>query len=388
MASVRKRIWVYKGVERSAWVATYTDQRGKRVQKTFKQKKPALKYRTQVETEIEKGIHTADSASVSVRKAGEHWLGVCERRLLVGDQMAKTTILNYRFFFKKYIIPFWGETKLSQLTAKGVQKWVNNLVYDETNPKKPPTVDRAIACLSLILTEAQREHWVGHNVIKDVAPRRRRVERGQNIVPSKKDIKTILNESSGRTNIMIHMAAFTGMRISEICGLTWDNVDLQNGVIHISQKANRWGEIGPPKSKSGYRDIPIATNLSQMLKEWYLGCPKGEKNPDGLVFPSRRGRSYAPNGWVADFWRPLMRKIGLVTPDGRPGRNGSRVKFKFHDLRHFAASLLIEQGLPSKQIQRIMGHATIAMTFDTYGHLFDEGDSHSVVDAMERDILA
>lgn len=387
MASVRKRTWVYKGVERSAWVVTCTDRRGKRPQKTFKTKKAADAYKKQVEAEIDRGIYTADSASVTVRVAGEHWLEVCERRHRVGDRMMKTTIINYRLFFERYILPYLGEKKLSQLTVPVVQEWVDSLVYHKTKPRKPPSVNRAIVCLGLILTEAQRERWIGCNVVKEVPPRRPRAQKDQKPIPSKKDVKTILNESSGRIHMIIHMAVFTGMRISEILGLTWEHVDFQTGTIHVFQRADKWGKIDMPKSRAGNRYIAIAPGLKVMLKEWYLGCPKGEKNPQGFVFPTKLGVAEGPNNFAWNRWRPFMNEVGLAAAHAGGARRGGQPNFRFHDLRHVAASLLIEQGLPAKQIQRIMGHATIAMTFDTYGHLFDEGDSRSAIDAIEQDIL-
>jgi integrase len=101
---------------------------------------------------------------------------------------------------------------------------------------------------------------------------------------------------------------------------------------------------------------PVVVNA---LREWRLACPPGE-----LVFPTGRGRPRAINTIHTHGLVPLQRAAGIIFSEG------SKPKYGMHALRHAAASLFIEQGFSPKRVQALMGHSTIQMTFDVYGHLF------------------
>jgi integrase len=164
-------------------------------------------------------------------------------------------------------------------------------------------------------------------------------------------------------------AVFTGMRSSELRGLSWDDVDFEKEVIHVHQRADNWGVMGRPKSAAGEREIPMAPIVVNALKEWRLACPKvkpaggaGEGRL-GLVFPNGQGRvenhaNIANRGFYA-----LQIATGIVDSRGRP-------KYGLHALRHFFASWAIEREFSPKRVQALLGHSSIQMTFDVYGHLF------------------
>jgi integrase len=161
---------------------------------------------------------------------------------------------------------------------------------------------------------------------------------------------------------------FTGLRASELRGLTWDDVDLDRAELAVRQRADRWGSIGSPKSDAGRRSIPMAPVVVNALREWRLACPKGEA---GLVFPTSQGRPRQINTIHTHGLVPLQRAAEIST-------SGSKPKYGMHALRHAAASLFIEQGFSPKRVQALMGHSTIQMTFDTYGHLFPAPEDDQV----------
>jgi integrase len=154
-------------------------------------------------------------------------------------------------------------------------------------------------------------------------------------------------------------AIFTGLRASELRGLRWEDVDLDHAVLTVRQRADRWGSIGSPKSDAGKRDVPLAPMVVNALREWRLACPKGAE----LVFPNTRGKVDS---------LPNMHRRGLGTLQVTAGltEDSMHPKYGLHALRHAAASLFIEQGFTPKRVQAPMGHSTIQVTFDTYGHLF------------------
>lgn len=104
--------------------------------------------------------------------------------------------------------------------------------------------------------------------------------------PSRAELKARIENSTGRWRPFIVTAIFTGMRASELRGLAGANVDLKEGLIHVRQRADAWRRIGPPKSKAGARDIPLAPIVVNALRLWQADCPRGEL---GLVFPNTRG---------------------------------------------------------------------------------------------------
>ena len=179
-----------------------------------------------------------------------------------------------------------------------------------------------------------------------------------------------------------HLAIFTGMRMGEIAALSWGQVDFEHALIRVTQARNSYGEIKKPKTRSGIREIPVPGSVLNELRAWRLASRHAhfaKRNRDDLLFHAGRGISGSavkplsgPTFHGTD-WKPLLRSIGLI--------RGDKPTITFHSLRHVAASLFIEQGLPPKRIQQIMGHASITMTFDTYGHLFpDDGAARRASD--------
>ena len=190
--------------------------------------------------------------------------------------------------------------------------------------------------------------------------------------PTKGELKAMIDHAPDRWRPLIITAVFTGMRISELRGLPWSNVDLSKCVIYVRQRADAWCKIAAPKSKAGARDIPLAPLVVHTLKAWRLRCPKGELD---LVFPNRCGRPLTVPNLRKHVLSPLQAKAG-ISPAFRP-------KYGWHSLRHTAASLFIEHlDWSPKRLQVVMGHASIQMTFDRYGHLFE--DSTADAAAMSK----
>jgi integrase len=214
---------------------------------------------------------------------------------------------------------------------------------------------------------------VSRNVVRDVPHRRHgaaaarhkvQLEVGVDI-PSKDEIRLMLATVQGRWRPLNITAIFSGLRASELRGLRWDpDVDLDKAILHVRQRADRFGSIGSPKSAAGRRSVPLAPIVVNTLREWKLACPRG---PLGLVFPNSVGKVESLSTIHYRCLGPLQRSLRLTA-------TGKGPKYGLHSLRHFAASMFIEQGLSPKHIQAMMGHSSITMTFDTYGHLFPSPD--------------
>ena len=179
-------------------------------------------------------------------------------------------------------------------------------------------------------------------------------------------------------------AIFTGLRASELRGLRWDDVDLKRGELHVRQRADRYNKIGRPKSEAGERTVPLPPMVVDALREHRLACPKGELD---LVFPNSRGGIEHRNQIVEHGFHPAQIAAGVVDGDGEAKYTG------LHSLRHFYASWCINRRvdggleLPLKVVQARLGHASIQMTADIYGHLFPRGDDGAELAAAEKAFL-
>jgi integrase len=401
--SVRKRTWkTAKGEAKTAWAVDYVDQGGKRRLKTFERKKDADDFHSTAKVEVKAGIHTADSASITVAEAGEQWLAAC-----VNAGLERTTIDAYRSHVHLHINPFLGSRKLSQLTVPAISDFETKLrTGTETEkPRSPAMVKRVRSDLGALLSHAQETGLVARNVVREMRSSRRRGKERQAErrakpklrigvdIPTPQEIKAIVTAPHGWWRPLLLTAIFTGLRASELRGLRWANVDLAKRELHVRERADEYKQLGRPKSGSGERTVPLTPIVVSVLREWKLKCPKGEL---GIVFPTKKGGIAGLQSLVRSGFVPTQIAAGVtVDVPGAHGEVVKRAKYPgMHALRHFYASWCINRKadggleLPPKVVQERLGHSTIAMTLDVYGHLFPRHDDSEELAAAERALLA
>jgi integrase len=378
--SVRKRTWTTsKGESKEAWIVDYTDQDGARHIETFDRKKDADERRATIKVDVRHGVHTAPNKSITVAQAADDWIAYVE---LEGRE--RSTLAQYRQHANRHIKPRIGREKLANLTTPRINAFRDDLLANMSRPM----AKKVLTSLKSLLRDAQRRGNVAQNVAADVsisADKRgkRKLKVGIDI-PTPAEIKRILNAVSGRLRPLLVTAIFTGLRASELRGLRWDDVDLKRSELHVRQRADRYNAIGKPKSESGERTIPLGPFVLNTLREWKLACPKGDL---GLVFPTSSGRPEHHSNIVRAL-KPVVIAAGLKNKVGNAKYTG------LHALRHFYASWCINRRsdggleLPVKTVQERLGHASIVMTMDTYGHLFPRGDDGTELAAAESALLA
>jgi integrase len=302
-----------------------------------------------------------DNLPISVEEVGENWLAACRRRGL-----ERASLLQYEQHLKYHINPLIGPLYLLDLTTPIVQKFADKLVQS----RGPAMAKKALASLKSLLTEAQRLGYVRDNVATPVSVHRsnRLTKRIQ--IPTAEEVRATISAAEKAWRPLLATAALSGLRASELRGLGWSHVDFAQKIIRVRRRADRWNKIGPPKSKSGLRDIPFGGNISLILQRHAETCPRGDLD---LVFPNGRGRVQP----LSNIWRrglaPAQKVAGIVDDQGQ-------AKFSLHAFRHFAASLFIaSRKFSPKEIQVVIGHASIVETFDVYGHLFAKRDDISEV---------
>jgi integrase len=349
MASIRKRTWTSGGETKTAWICDYADQHGKRRLKTFKTRKAADTWSVQALHEVSRGVHLPETTAPTLGQAAERWLASAAARGL-----ERTTLDGYRQHVG-HIAPRLGSVKLSRITEQQVEAFRDHLLA---------VMSRAMAAkvmvsLRSILRQARRPIDVRLN--RQPGRHRPKLEVGRDI-PTPEQVRAILAAARPPARAILALAALAGLRASEIRGLRWNDLDLKAGEVTIRQRADRWGVVGSPKSAEGRRTVPFGPELMVILKEHKLASAPGAE----LVFPNRMGKPYL----LANLRRNVLRGI------------------KLHNLRHFYASWQLGLGVPLTTVQRRLGHSTIMLTADIYGHLLPSTpDERAALAAAERALL-
>jgi integrase len=392
MAKVIKRTWTTaKGEQRESWIVRYY-QSGKQHIKTFARKKDAEAYMHEVGVGIRNRTHVAPSQSITVAEAADRWIAASE-----AAGLEPTTIAFYRSHVEMHIRPMIGNMRLADLSPATIGEFQSML----TNAGRSPVlIGKVMVSLGSILAEAMADGLTARNVVRErsrskgrrkhVAKRLKpRPEIGRDI-PSTAEVRAIIAaakpEHAGKPlpwRMLFTLAAFTGMRSSELRGLFWEDVDLKESVIHVRRRADKNGQIGTrTKSDAGKRRVSIGPGVTNALREWKLKSGGRE-----LVFPSVSGGVLSLSSVIRLGLVPAVLRAGLKAADGTAKYTG------MHALRHFHASWCINPvsrgglGLTAKETQERLGHASITITMDTYGHLFPGSDDGGAMAAAEAALL-
>ena len=356
----------------SPWVCEYNDEKGKRHRYTPKTglKKDADAFRKKMEAELERGVHVAHSATVTLSEASKLWIAECEKRKGFGE-LSIQTFITYRGSANR-VVELIGAMKLPSVTQEVAQRTIDDLATRYA----PRTVLAGLMALFHILDAAVAAKYLKINPLNYRRLRLPRKERAAKI-PTREEIEHILFVSGQRKrneqertrcvrHAMFCLALFSTLRRGEVCGLRWSDVDLAKGVIRINQSRSAYETKGP-KTKAGIRATPLPPIVLSALNA--IPGPRGE-----YVF-TRRGGNLPNPGNLHLHWYYLAAKAGLS--ERRPGERFGHAKprYRFHDLRHAAASLLIAEGANPLHVQRAMGHASVTTTLSIYGHLFDSDDT-------------
>lgn len=344
-----------KGDSKSAWQVDYRDNFGNRRSKQFARKRDAEAWLTNTAWQVSQGTHTPDSQSIRVKEATKLWIGKAE-----SDELEVSTLHQYRGLAKNHILPFLGDQKLSRLTRPMVEAYRDTLLETRSRAMS----GKAVKALSSILSEAARRGLVAQNVAHGVKVDRKSRNKSQVEIPSRDELRSLIEAASDDERPFILTAIFTGLRASELRGLRWSDIDFDAATLSVNQRADNFGQIGSPKSEAGYRTIPIPSSLISDLRRWKLRAIPSRLD---LVFPSRAGTPISYQNLLRRMFKPLLNRAGLES------------RYGLHHLRHAAASAWIDQKIDLKRLQVWMGHSSIQMTLDTYGHLIKDAEKDAEI---------
>jgi len=329
---------------------------GERLSHTAKTEKECIDWRKKTITQIDQGL-TFTGAQTTVAELLEGWL------VSIKPSYQRDSWYIYEMNSHKRIIPAIGSIKLKDLIPEHIQRLYDTELQKGTGRR---TIEVIHVILHKSLDYAVKRVLIGRNPTDLTNPPR----------PYKKEMKFydenetnqfLLAAHGDRNEVLYQLVLATGLRQSEALGLKWSDLDLEKCTLTVQRQLIRNFKKGDyfktTKTASGRRSIKIGKQTLEKLKEHKknqdlekMEAESWEEND--LVFPSRLGTPMDQSNLLRSF-KSLIRKSGLK-------------EIRFHDLRHTAASLMLNHGVPVIIVSKRLGHSKVSVTLDTYGHIMNE----------------
>lgn len=380
MADIRKR----KGPSGTVWQLRYKDpSTGKIRYKSFPRRMDADAFAGT----LQRAEFIDDRDTITVAAAIERWLQVCERTGRKGREPVEGSTLRKYHEHGDIIAAMIGNVLLNKLSAVACNEFRDDLLgrYSRKYAKKILTSFKSV--LAQARTDGRLRHDPAAEVTILISQRHEKKE--EMSIPSLTEVRALLAKAEelrastspqtarawARYAPFFLVLAYSGMRPCEVIGLPWKDVDFAAGTLTVTQDATEDREIGLPKSASSYRTIHMPQLVMDALHAWKPRCPASAL---GLVFPTGAGGVESHGNITNRGWYVLQRACGLVDASDKP-------RYPLKSLRHVRASLEIHNGATPKEIQALMGHSSVKVTFDVYGHLFSD---HTQQRAQRADKIA
>jgi integrase len=324
-----------------AWVLAGTGRR--KVQKTFRTLPEAVEWREAMKVDLRRGVAGVPKA-LTVVEAAERWLAGARAgaiRNRSGDEYKPSVVRGYDQALRDYVLPVLGRRRLSDLRRVDVQEFIDELVADRLGAS---TVRNALMPLRVICRRAlaRGDIHVNPTLGLELPAMRGRRDR----IASVAEGAALIAALEERDRPLWATAMYAGLRRGELRALRWGDVDLDRGVIRVVQSWDPVVGVIEPKSRAGRRTVPVPGVL-----RWHLRPDA----PEDLAF-GRTPRAPFDPSTVSDRAGRAWAAAGLEP-------------ITLHECQHTFASLLIAAGANPKAVQTYMGHASITVTLDLYGHL-------------------
>jgi len=335
------------------WTVQVTIQ-NKRISKYFKTQSECREWLRNTLNQIQNGL-TVAGARTTVIEFLQQWLGT------IRESVRPKTLYQYTQIVRQHISPHLGAIKLKDLRPDQIQALYNEELDKGVSAR---TVLLTHSVLHKALNQALKLGLIGRNPAQAVS--RPKVSHKEMRVLTSDQARTFLSAAeSTRYQALFHLALHTGMREGELLGLKWEDLDWVTRQLQVKRQLQRMSGKGlvfaEPKTAAGRRTIVLSKSMVEKLREHMdnqnqVRQQAGEKwQENGLIFPTTIGTPMAARNMYEDF-KKLLKRIGLPV-------------IRFHDLRHTAATLMLQQGVHAKIVQERLGHADISMTLNTYSHV-------------------
>jgi len=280
---------------------------------------------------------------------------------------------TYRATLDRVLIPRFGRMKITAITVEHVAALIRDL--EKKDGLAPTTIHAYLMPLRGVMGYAVRRKLISVNPC-DLLSRddRPQAQNGRKHHAWSDDEIGALIEATERMarrpenrydySALIRVAAYTGLRLGELLGLQWQDIDLHDGVFHVCRQWTRSREYGPPKTKARDRRVPLSADMVNYLRE--LKVRSDYSQDEHPVFVSKNGKPLGHRNVTRRGFEPAAKLAGLegVT---------------FHGIRHAYGSKLVAKGVPLAKVAEVMGHESAAITLGIYTHVYNAESSDDAI---------
>ena len=288
-----------------------------------------------------------DITEMTVKELCTEWLSVSSHRV------KESTLANYRMKIEKHIIPHFGDKMCCEITSKSSYDFMQKKLDSGLSNRYVADI---MVLLKTVFKYAQREYSILNPFDNMVMPKSTKPEVRLLTKNEQKKLKDYLKKNNNPITLGITLALSMGLRVGEVCGLMWNDIDFNSRTLTVNRTVQRISVrdgnnktkvvISPPKSQTSARKIPIPAGVFSMLKSL-------QSNPEHYIV-SDSTKPAEPRKMQYHFAR-ILKNVNLPS-------------VKFHSLRHAAASNAIEADFDVKTLSEILGHARIELTLNLYVH--------------------
>lgn len=328
------------------WRVRYRTQEGNQTSKSgFKTRRDAEIFEATVTISILDGSYIAPAkGKITVAELYPDWYA----GLTVSDNTKRAR----RQAWHNHVEPRWGKVRISNVTNSEVNKWVATM---NGNGVGVPTQEYAVGVLRMIFKYAIANGYVKSNPVTDVRLKRRNQKPRPYLTPPQ---VALLATHLGDKGEIATFLAYTGLRWGECAALRGSDVDFNRKRLYVTHSFD-FDHRKLKDPKHGARDFPLPQTICDMIAARVAG-----KDPQTLVFPNNRGTYFDDGNFGKQYLKPAIKKCCADDPHFPAG-------LTIHDLRHTAASIAVSSGANVLSLQKMLGHASAAMTLDVYSDLFD-----------------
>jgi len=327
---------------------------GKRITRSFNTKEECRTWIRDTHDQMRKGM-TYDMSGVTLSEFLQPWIALHKIRL------SPKTAVRYEQIIRDHIVPQLGGIKLRDLRLGQIEAHCQALLSKGLSPR---SARFAHMIIHRSLDDAVRKGYVSHNAAHG-ATLPRSIPKEMANLDEDEVMRFMIAIQDSRHEALYHLAIKTGMRKGEILGLKWSDLDWKKGTLRIQRQVYRVHKQGlvirPPKTRAGIRTIQLGEKMLEVLhyhhsRQQIQKAAAGKRwKEHNLIFSSTIGTHLGGSSLIVDF-KKLLEQANVR-------------KIRFHDLRHTAASLMLNNGIPVIVVSKMLGHSKTSTTLDIYGHL-------------------
>lgn len=289
---------------------------------------------------------TINRETVAPRTLAELVTHYREKEMSEGGSKAFSTRTAYAVYLRNWIVPVWGEHSLSDVRTVAVEDWLHTLPLANGSRAKIRNL------MSALFNHAMRYEWADKNPIRLVRQSAKR-QRTPDVLTAE-EIHALLAELNGSYYVMAFLAAVTGLRVSELLALKWEDVRFASEEIILS-RGIVCQHVGPLKTAASQKPVPMDSGLSAVLLDWRGRCPYNQETDYVFASPEKDGTQPVwPSSAMSKHIRPAAKRAGIVK------------HVRWHVFRHSFATLLKGNGEDVKTVQESLRHADSKVSLDVY----------------------